>query len=117
MKYFLAILVAFGAYHWYSNNHGGASRFTGEAHDELIMYSLTTCGYCKQKAKELESEGIPYVEYYIDQDHNRRDELNEKLAKSGYPPKGYGTPIFDAYGHMLPNNPSLSKILSVKNSD
>jgi glutaredoxin len=78
------------------------------------MYSLTTCGYCKQKAKELKAAGIPYIEYYIDEDRKRSDELNEKLTRSGYPPGGYGTPIFDAYGYMLPNNPSVSKILSVK---
>ena len=74
------------------------------------MYSLTTCGFCKQKARELKNENIAFKEYFIDKDSQKRDELNSKLSKAGFKPKGYGTPIFDAYGVMLPNNPDISLI-------
>ncbi len=112
MKYILILLIAIGGYHWYSNSSYSSKGFTGQAHNRLIMYSLTTCGFCKQKAKDLRSEGISFVEYFIDKDRYRQEELYNKLAKSGYPPKTYGMPTFDAYGYMLPNNPSISKILS-----
>ena len=47
------------------------------------MYSLTTCGFCKAKARELRSERIAFKEYYIDKDKQRQDELNDKLQKAG----------------------------------
>lgn len=74
------------------------------------MYSLTTCGYCKQKGRELQAAGIAYTEYFIDQDGARRAELNQKLERAGLPPQRYGTPILDVHGRMLPNNPSLAVI-------
>jgi hypothetical protein len=81
------------------------------------MYSLTTCGYCKIKSMELRSAGIKFIEYYIDKNSKKRDELNQKLSKSGFPPRGYGTPIFDAYGYMLVGNPPVSKVLAMKDSN
>ncbi len=117
MKYLFMILMAFGAYQWYSSSSDASDGFTGEMHDELIMYSLTTCGFCKQKAKELKSADISFTEYFIDEDYERANELNGKLAKAGYTADSYGTPIFDAYGYMLPNNPSVSKIVSLKSGN
>ena len=76
-----------------------------------IMYSLTTCGYCKTKREELHKNNISFTEYFIDKDNARQEELNQKLAKAGFQPRGYGTPIFDVYGVMLPNNPPLKKIV------
>lgn len=55
----------------------------GTLHNEVIMYSLTTCGFCKAKARELRSERIAFKEYYIDKDKQRQDELNDKLQKAG----------------------------------
>ena len=115
MKIFFALLIALGVYNWYNADADvELSGYTGVSHQKLIMYSLTTCGYCKQKVKELNSAGIPFTEYFIDKDANKRKELYEKMARAGFPAQGYGTPLFDAYGHMLPNNPSLAKIISVK---
>lgn len=113
MKYLLLILIGFGAYYWYTNNQEPKG-FTGVSHDRLLMYSLTTCGYCKSKAKELKAAGIKYSEYFIDKNNKKREELDQKLSKSGYPPRSYGTPIFDAYGYMLIGNPSVSEIVSLK---
>ena len=109
-KILLLLIISYGFYHWYSNNNSGVPHYYGEAHNDLIMYSLTTCGYCKQKAQELRAENIAFQEYYIDQDSEKMNELNSKLADAGFKPQGYGTPIFDVRGVMLPNNPSLSSI-------
>lgn len=105
-------LIAFGAYQWYSSSNTDSTGRYAEAHNELIMYSLTTCGYCKQKARELRQENIVFTEYFIDKDKDRRDELNSKLRNAGFEPKRYGTPIFDVHGVMLPNNPKMSLIKS-----
>jgi len=76
------------------------------------MYSLTTCGFCKQKVKELENQKIEFKEYFIDKDNNIMKEVTAKLEKAGYAPQRYGTPIFEANGVMLPNNPKMSLIKS-----
>ena len=83
---------------------------TAGGSDGLIMYSLTTCGYCTQKRKELHREKIRFTEYFIDKDGRRREEMTRKLDSAGFTPGGYGTPIFDVYGMMMPNNPPLSDI-------
>lgn len=125
-KYILIALVIFGAYQHYTKLPENKSAltenktprgFTGERHNQLIMYSLTTCGYCKIKAKELRAASIPYTEYYLDRNQQKWDELEEKLAKARYPTLSgnYGTPLFDAYGFIVYNNPSIDKLLSYKN--
>jgi hypothetical protein len=105
---FILALAAYGAWDQYHKPQPVAAVVA--AHNEVIMYSLTTCGYCKQKKGEMESAGIAFTEYFIDTDAERRDELNRKLEQSGLPPRGYGVPILDVHGTMLPNNPSLKTI-------
>jgi len=109
-KILFVALIAVGFYHWYSKPSEQVPAHIAAAHDQVYMYSLTTCGYCKKKAQEMASEGIRFTEYYIDKEPERNQELSEKLGKAGYPPRGYGTPILDVHGVMLPNNPSLDTI-------
>lgn len=104
---FVVIMLAYGV--WDHGRHPEVGRQAAR-HNEVIMYSLTTCGYCKAKARELQAAGIAYSEYYIDKDADRRNELNRKLEQAGFPPRGYGTPILDVHGTLLPNNPSLESI-------
>ncbi len=80
------------------------------AQASVIMYSLTTCGYCNMKRAELKAHGIPFTEHFIDKDGARQRELFEKLMKAGYTGRGVGTPTFEVNGTMLPNNPSLATI-------
>ena len=114
MKKLLVIaLIAFGAYqHFYADESVDEGK-VAQAHDRVIMYSLTTCGYCKAKGRELHAQGIRFTEYFIDEDVQRRDELNNKLAEAGFAPRGYGTPIMDVHGVMMPNNPSVARIVEV----
>jgi glutaredoxin len=104
--------VLLGAYqYWSQANDQSSVKRIPIAHDQVIMYSLTTCGYCKQKGRELDRAGIEYKEYFIDKDHKRRDELTNKLKLAGFEPRSWGTPIMDIKGVMLPNNPSMKKIM------
>ena len=77
---------------------------------KVVMYSLTTCGYCNQKRAQLKAAGIPFVEYFIDTDSISMAELSGKLQRAGYRGGGIGTPTFEVNGTMLPNNPSMSEI-------
>jgi len=106
-KILLVLIIAFGAYHWYTHKQPG---FTGEAHERVIMYSLTTCGYCDQKRQDLAAARIPFTEYFIDKDMRRQDELSQKLQKAGISVQQVGTPTFDVHGYMLINNPPMKKI-------
>ena len=110
MRYLLMLIVTIAIYQAWVNYSDKPLSGAVAQHDELIMYSLTTCGYCKQKRQTLTEQGITFIEYFIDQDHLRQDELNGKLSEAGLPPKRYGTPIFDVKGTILPNNPSMDTI-------
>ncbi len=89
MKKLLYLLLAvFGAYKlWGHFTETEPIQRIAASHNEVIMYSLTTCGYCKQKARELDEADIPYREYFIDKDSNRRDELTSKLQQAGFAPR------------------------------
>ena len=110
MKKLAILLALFGAYRLWVYFDQGANPDQMHNHDKVIMYSLTTCGFCKQKASELQAAGIEYQEYFIDKDTGRREELTAKLKSAGFAPRTWGTPILDVKGVMLPNNPSLDKI-------
>lgn len=114
-KLIILCLVIYGGFQLYEKNDSGLAGSYGEPHNKLIMYSITTCSFCKQKSMELEKENITFTEYYIDTDSKRMEELNEKLTRAGFKPKSYGTPIFDVRGTMLPNNPDMSLIKSTLN--
>ena len=108
-KIIFIFLITYAAYYWHSSHNEPAGSY-GEPHNELIMYSLTSCGFCKQKAQALTSENIAFTEYFIDKDKDRLNELNAKLSNAGFKPRSYGTPIFDVRGVMLPNNPDMTLI-------
>ncbi|MEZ5481106.1 MAG: glutaredoxin domain-containing protein [Porticoccaceae bacterium] len=95
IKILLALILGLVAYQWYASRVDVEKALSTPvvAHNELIMYSLTTCGYCKQKRRQLEAANIPFTEHFIDVDRQRQKELNEKLARSGHFARGYGTPI------------------------
>jgi glutaredoxin len=110
-KWIVIAFISYGAFNWYQNNNDTANVFSyGEPHNELIMYSLTTCGYCKKKVKQLNNKKIAFTEYFIDVDVQRKEELYAKLEKSGYPSRSIGMPTFDVHGSMLPNNPNMKMI-------
>ena len=112
----LALLIVLalcgGAAAWWKGSRPATSRGgeSGIAQASVIMYSLTTCGFCNQKRAQLTAAGIPFVEYFVDTDKGAFDELVRKLEATGMRGGGIGTPTFDVNGKMLLNNPSLDTI-------
>ena len=110
MRIAILILIALGSYQAWQQFKPDPRLQPIAEHDQVIMYSLTTCGYCVAKKKELDASGIAFTEVYIDRHPAKQQELNNKLAQAGYAARGYGTPILDVKGVMLVNNPAIKKI-------
>ena len=80
------------------------------SHTRVVMYSLTTCGFCTAKRQELRANGIPFVEFFLDTDPALMQEFSGRLQAAGVPPGPIGTPTLEVNGVMLPNNPSMDTI-------
>ena len=85
-----------------------ALRHYDPARDRIVMYSLTTCGYCDQKRAQFDALGVRYREVFIDTDRAAGEAMWAKLRASGWTGGGVGTPTLEVNGVMLPNNPSLA---------
>ncbi len=49
---------------------------------EVIVYSTTTCPYCKMLKEYLDEKGISYTEKLVDQDDAAREEMTK--ASGGF---------------------------------
>jgi len=78
--------------------------------NEVVMYSLTTCGYCTQKRGQLTAAGIPFTEIFLDKDEAQQRKFSELLAAHNVPPGGVGTPSFMVNGELMLNNPGMDEI-------
>jgi glutaredoxin len=78
--------------------------------NQVVMYSLTTCPYCVEKRRRLNSAGISFAEYFIDRDPVRMNEFNTLLAAHRIPNGAVGTPTFTVNGTLLVNNPAMAVI-------
>ncbi len=74
------------------------------------MYSLSFCGYCEKLSKEMTNSGIEFVEYYVDKDKSKSDELQKKLRENGIHGGGIKMPVVDLGDVLLPNRPSISEV-------
>lgn len=78
--------------------------------NEVVMYSLTTCPYCREKRQWMEHAGIPFREYFVDTDQARMEELNGLLQAHSVPGGGVGTPVIYVNGDLLVNNPDREEV-------
>jgi glutaredoxin len=110
-KYIIFAIILFAVYSWQKRSTPPSmviSKYSN--HDEVIMYSLTTCGHCKVMAGQMQNANIAFTERFIDTDPSARTELDQKLAKAGFERRSYGTPILDVHGTIMPNNPGLDAV-------
>jgi glutaredoxin len=112
-KYVVFAIVLFAAYSWQKRATPPStvvSKFSN--HDEIIMYSLTTCGHCKLMAGALQNTNIAFTERFIDTDENAKNEMFQKLKKAGMSSRSVGMPTLDVRGKMMPDNPGLAAVRS-----
>ncbi len=110
-KFIIFAVILFAAYSW-QKRMTGPSTITSKyaSHDQIIIYSLTTCGYCKLMAAELQNANIAFSARFIDTDDDAKTELYAKLAKAGVSARTIGMPSLDVRGTMMPDNPGLAAV-------
>jgi len=107
----LMVVVLFAGIFQYWNSNGGQwTKPKNPEHDDVIMYSLSTCGNCVVTARALRKEGIDFTELYIDKDQQAEDELHNKMRNAGIDVSFYYTPVLDIKGTILANNPKFNLI-------
>lgn len=110
-KKLMIVAILAGTFQYWNNNGGQWIKHQNPEHDEVIMYSLSTCGNCVVTARALRKEGVDFTELYIDKDQQAEDELHSKMRNAGIDVSFYYTPVLDVKGTILANNPKFNLIL------
>lgn len=107
----LSIAVIAGSFYFFSKVDAQRPP-AGIEHTQgsLVMYSLTTCGRCNLKRKELNEARIPFTEYFIDKDNAANKRLWDKINDAGMRMNSVGTPVFEINGELIMNNPPLETL-------
>lgn len=61
----------------------------------VIMYMTDWCGYCKKARQYISSLGAELIEYNIDKDKSKKDEMRQKSGG------GTGVPLIDINGTII----------------
>lgn len=63
---------------------------------EVVLYATSWCGYCQKTRELLAEEGIPYVEYDIEQSAQGRQQY-QALSPRGVPVLTVGSDVVHGY--------------------
>ena len=89
-------------------------------YDTVVVYSLSKgCVGTKRASdklrRELERAGIVFTEYFVNEDKEASQQLDERVREIVPKVSSYTIPAVDVNGHLLLNNPSLEEITSYFN--
>jgi glutaredoxin-like YruB-family protein len=75
----------------------------------IQIYSTPTCGFCKQAKEFLTEKNIPFTEYNVASDAEKRNELVEKSGQMG-------VPVIDVDGQILIgyDRATLAKLIGIE---
>lgn len=75
----------------------------------IQIYSTPTCGFCKQAKEFLTEKNIPFTEYNVAADAEKRNELVEKSGQ-------LGVPVIDVDGQILIgyDRATLAKLVGIE---
>ena len=73
---------------------------TGEG--DVVLFSASWCGKCKQAARFMNNKGIRFVEKDIEKDPGAQEEMMQKADAAGFP-RGQltGVPVIWIKGHII----------------
>lgn len=83
----------------------------GAQKNMVYMYSLSYCPACKAMARRLAGAQVRYVEYMLDHDAGRRDELGRLLDSAGVGGGSIGVPVLVVDGRLFLGVRDLRDIL------
>lgn len=52
---------------------------------KVLIYTTTTCPYCKMEKAYLDSKNIPYQNIFVDQDQKAAEEMVQRSGQMGVP--------------------------------
>ena len=83
----------------YANRYQVERAFSGpsvaRSTDEVVLYSTSWCGYCKQARRLLESEGVEFTEYDIESSSEGHTRYLDLVGRE------VGVPVLDIYGRVI----------------
>lgn len=87
----------------YADPAGGDSRAKARPSEDrknynrvsAVMYMTDWCGYCKKARNYIRSLGVDLVEYNVDKDRGRKDEMRRKSGGAS------GVPLIDIEGVII----------------
>ncbi|MEC4676314.1 MAG: glutaredoxin domain-containing protein [Nitrospirota bacterium] len=84
---------------------------------KVIMYMTDWCPYCKKAREYLVSTGVNLIEYNIDKDSDRRQEMRIKSGSGAVPVIDIEGIIIRGYNLRAINSAIMSRRNSVKTGD
>ena len=52
---------------------------------KVKVYTTTTCPYCKMQKDYLDSKGVKYENFFVDQDPDKAQEMMDESGQMGVP--------------------------------
>lgn len=94
----ILLVIATGIYQfWYkSSDSSQHPKFEGEY---ISVYGRNTCSFTKQMLADLDSSGITYHYFNVD-DKAIADDLHARMTASGISTRRYNLPVVDVSGDL-----------------
>jgi len=81
--------------------------------EKIMLYSTTTCPYCKMESAWLDEKKINYQEVHVDLDQKEAEEMVKKTGQMGVPVTGIYYEDGEEEFIIGFNKPQLAKLLEV----
>lgn len=92
-------LIIVGGGLLYTNRYQVERAFSGpsaaRSTNEVVLYSTSWCGYCKQARRLLESEGVEFTEFDIESSDEGQSRYMDLVGRQ------VGVPVLDIYGRVI----------------
>jgi glutaredoxin len=115
MKFVLILMICAGLFIYrhpdvlHNDNSYQASAQNNQK-DMVYMYGASYCGTCKAVAHDMTAAGVPFVEYYVDQDTARKSELDNRMRQANAAGGRIGLPVLFIKNTMLMGRQPVSTI-------